>query len=565
MLTTITGTLLDAAGEPMHGYVTFTPDTPIVNVTDAGKTIPRVPVRADLDAEGKFTAELQPADAAGVNPQNFTYRASLYVYAAGQRPARPTEFSFTATDGATLDLADITPVTDNNGVPHVVGPAGPQGVQGPQGVAGPAGPQGVPGIADDASVKSLITNPATQTGAAVKAGFAPRYGLPDLAGKVIGARMLDRWVSDAFAPPPAVDTPVITFDAAGYGTLFAPKRVGDVANAALDMAGDTRFRYFGFPSATATPSDPTQFVDTGLKPGGATMAAAWPFSVEFETTSDIVQVKSRASTANPNQGIILVNGRLVSETRIQSTTAAGSWTRMRLTFPSTGWRRIQIIGLNPVFGSFGGVQVTAGHSVIRPSHAVKRRIAVIGDSFTDGSGVAPAGATMTETYALRLAYLMGADQVILAGIGGSGWVAQTGAETQSHFGARVAPVLAMNPDVIIFMGSRNDPTAVGVQAAVESALDACANVPEVYVTGTVTRTGFTAQNAAVKAGTEAKGRRFVDLAGIIYGSGKAGAPTNDGNADFFISGADGVHPTHEGHKYIARRFFQAIAGAYGQS
>lgn len=399
---------------------------------------------------------------------------------------------------------------------------------------------------------------------ALKSAFAPRDGRPDMAGKVLGLRMLDRWVSDAFAPPPAADTPVITFDAAGYGTLVAPKRIGDVANAGLDMDGDTRFRYFGFPQGVATPADPTQFVDTTLKPGGATQAAAWPFSVEFETTSDIVQVKSRAGTASPNQGIILVNGRFVQDTRILSTTAAGSWTRMRLTFPSTGYRRIQIIGLNPTLGSFGGVQVTTGHSVIRPNYAVKRRIAIIGDSLTNGSGVAPGGAATSETYALRLAYLMGADQVILAGIGGTGWVTQSGGETQSHFGARVAPVVAMDPDVIIFMGSRNDPTATGVQAAVEAALDGCASVPEVYVTGTVTATGFTAQNAAVKAGTEAKGRKFVDLAGIIYGTGKAGALTNDGNADFFI-GTDGIHPTHEGHKYMARRFLEAIAGVYGQS
>lgn len=151
--TTITGTLLDAAGAPMLGYVTFTPDTPIVNVAPAGKTIPRASVRADLDAEGKFSVELQPADAAGVNPQNFTYRAALYVYSTGQRPARPTEFSFTAPDGVTLDLADITPVTDNNGIPHVTGPTGK---------------------ADDASVKDLITDPESQTAEAL-AGTYVRF------------------------------------------------------------------------------------------------------------------------------------------------------------------------------------------------------------------------------------------------------------------------------------------------------------------------------------------------------------------------------------------------------
>lgn len=424
----------------------------------------------------------------------------------------------------------------------------------------------------DADVTAKINDTASATRGALNAAiakqgnaaYAPRLGLPDEAGRIIGGRMLDRWVSDAFAAPPAADVPVITFDASQYGTLHAPKRVGDVSTGSLDMDGDTKFRYFGFPSAIATPADPTQFVQTELKPGGGSQAAYWPFSVEFETTSDVVQIKSRAAATNPNQGIILVNGRFVAETRTTTTTAAGSWTRMRLTFPSTGFRRIQLISFNPPNGAFGGVGVTTGHSVIRPTYIPQRRIAIIGDSLTNGSGVAPAGATESETYALRLAYLLGADQVILAGIGGTGWVQQAAGETQSHFGARVAPVVAMDPDVIIFMGSRNDTTATGVQAAVEAALDACTSVPEVYLTGTITKTGFTAQNAAVKAGADAKGRKFIDLAGIIYGTGKSGATTGDGNADFFI-GTDGVHPTHEGHKYIARRFFQGITNAYSQS
>ncbi len=148
--TTISGTLRDAAGTPMWGYVTFTPDTSIVNVTGPdGSTIPRVPARADLDAAGKFIAELQPANGAGVNPQDFTYRAALHVAPQGKHPGRPVEFSFTALEGASVQLEEITPVTGNDGIPHVLGPQGPQGVQGPQGIAGPQGMQGPQGLKGD--------------------------------------------------------------------------------------------------------------------------------------------------------------------------------------------------------------------------------------------------------------------------------------------------------------------------------------------------------------------------------------------------------------------------------
>ncbi|MEV5051577.1 SGNH/GDSL hydrolase family protein [Arthrobacter sp. LAR12-1-1.1] len=184
----------------------------------------------------------------------------------------------------------------------------------------------------------------------------------------------------------------------------------------------------------------------------------------------------------------------------------------------------------------------------------------MGDSFTQGSGTAPGGAGVFETYAMRLAYLLGADETILAGIGGTGWLASA-----SPFSTRMSGVTGMNPDVVIFLGSRNDSWTdiPALTAAVTSTVATCSAVPEVYVSGYIVA-GTGTGNNAVKAGTEAAGRPYIDLMGIIYGTGKSVTMTGNGNADYCI-GTDNVHPTHEGHKLLTRRLYQGIAGGFSMT
>jgi len=152
---------------------------------------------------------------------------------------------------------------------------------------------------------------------------------------------------------------------------------------------------------------------------------------------------------------------------------------------------------------------------------------------------------------------LGADSTILAGIGGTGWVAGLDGATPNPYSTRLATVLAMNPHVLVFYGSINDGTAgTGVQDAVTSVLNQCTAVPEVYVIGPLLN-GYSGANAAVKAGTLAAGRVFIDMGDFLFGTGKVDAPKGDGNRDFLLY-TDGVHPTLNGHKAIAESAFRRI-------
>ena len=380
-------------------------------------------------------------------------------------------------------------------------------------------------------------------------------------------------MTDAFAPPPTEDIPVIstTTNSGSYATTIPsavaarPQRTdgsssGAGSNLAVDMENDPKFRYFGAPALVALAAD-NRFVQTGTKPGGIAQAARWIVGIEFNTNSDVIEILHRAGAANAGLGMLFVNGRWVQETQLAVTVAAGNWVYTKLTFPSAGPRRV-VLYMNPE-ASLNGVYVGAGHSVVRPTNAVKRRIAFI----TDSIGNASIDYKETEAFSLRVGYLMGADQVILAGIGGTKWVAATSGSADqlaAHFGGRLPAVLAMNPHAIVFVGSRNDDAgAAAIQSAVEATLDLAAAVPEVYVAGPIT-TGFATNNGAVKAGAISKGRPFADIAGVISGTGRVGATTGIGNADYFIS-TDGIHPTKAGQKHIARRLFEAITRAFGMS
>lgn len=70
---TVTGTYVDAAGNPASGTVTITPDFEVVDTTDS-TVIVSAPVTATLDASGHFSVTVVASDAANVSPQNFTHR-----------------------------------------------------------------------------------------------------------------------------------------------------------------------------------------------------------------------------------------------------------------------------------------------------------------------------------------------------------------------------------------------------------------------------------------------------------------------------------------------------------
>ncbi|MFJ4288150.1 SGNH/GDSL hydrolase family protein [Paenarthrobacter nicotinovorans] len=192
--------------------------------------------------------------------------------------------------------------------------------------------------------------------------------------------------------------------------------------------------------------------------------------------------------------------------------------------------------------SFGGM-IAASGAFTRPAEPVRRKLAVLGDSYTGGSGLAPDGALRFETWANFVAKLLGADSFINFGIGGTGWITDGSGTTK--FSGRTADILAYNPDILLILGSRNDSyDNAALTTAVTNLLNSFASIKQVYVSGPST-SPFSNRNTSIKAATVAVGRPFLD--------GIAGAWITE--ADL---GPDGVHPTFNGHKKIARAYYEAI-------
>jgi len=277
----------------------------------------------------------------------------------------------------------------------------------------------------------------------------------------------------------------------------------------------------------------------------------------FRTSSQHVEICCYA--LNTTDTIMFrVNGRWVHETMPLRTGFVGNSYMTTLTFPSVAHREITMVCSQNV--GLAKIRVDQGQGVLKPP-ASRRTVAIIGDSYVNGSGsyTSNSGAMQLETFALRAAHLMGAEDVILAGIGGTGWVAGLDGATPNPYGTRLDAVLAMNPHVIVFYGSVNDGPSgsAAVLSAVRDCLARCSGVPEVYVAGPVL-TGWSVTNGAIRATVAEAGRQFVDIGSVIYGSGKTGSTTGDGNADQLLL-SDGIHPTFAGHQLLASKFYRSYA------
>lgn len=101
---TVTGTFVDAAGNPLSGYVSFTPS--ITAVTDDA-IVPAREVRIPLDTDGKFETELAATDDADWAATDFTYLVKEVIGGALLRSYNIEVLAATVGD---LDLSEITPV-----------------------------------------------------------------------------------------------------------------------------------------------------------------------------------------------------------------------------------------------------------------------------------------------------------------------------------------------------------------------------------------------------------------------------------------------------------------------
>jgi lysophospholipase L1-like esterase len=139
--------------------------------------------------------------------------------------------------------------------------------------------------------------------------------------------------------------------------------------------------------------------------------------------------------------------------------------------------------------------------------------------------------------------------------GGAGYVTES--PEGATFADLVEEAVTSEHDVVIFFGSRNDPRPAGVEAAAGRAFEAVRAVAPgalLLVVGPPwvdddPPMQIRAVRTAVRAAAEDAGAAWVDpLANGWF----TGAATS-------LIGADGIHPTDEGHVHIAERLQPVVA------
>jgi|GEM_PF-3528937 len=362
------------------------------------------------------------------------------------------------------------------------------------------------------------------------------------------------------APP--INTPTISWSAGTTTGMSAPVEyrpsVCGTGSQTTNWNGrnDPVFRFFSGLFYTGNGANSDLALYGANKPGGAAQAASWPVVAEFNTSAGVNQLEVTL-WGSPDPAFRLeVNGQpAVGDYILMGPSGLGNGKKALLTFPDARVRRIRLYFTGG--SGFHSIRVPSGQSISKPTDAI-RRGAIIGDSFINGAGSItdfPTGAGIFDTWALRVMKALGCNDIILAGIGATGFAA---GNPTNHFEQRLPTVLSFSPDVLVTAGSINDGGAgTGVQTAAASFFAASASVPERYAVG-VTRAGYEANHAALEAAATAADVTFVPMEGFFFGNGKVTAPTGNGNTDIFMI-ADGAHPTFAGHRALEQAIWLQLS------
>lgn len=252
--------------------------------------------------------------------------------------------------------------------------------------------------------------------------------------------------------------------------------------------------------------------------------------------------------------------------------SGGGHARVPLTFTNAADRLITMETWDGD-ASFVGYDTEATVTIRYPlSPAKGPKVAVHGDSWTEGSGRTSAG----FGFATWVSWHMGWPDLWKLGSGGTGYVAD--GPRQSLVDRYVNDVITLGGDIVILAFGINDATAwssspASVLTAATTVYDAiAAGLPnaELIVVGPWSPKGagyaqaeHVAMDLALQPLVEARGLRYISpiQEGWITGNGRVGATTGNGNSDIYIA-SDGSHPTDAGHEYLGWRLAGHLAMPY---
>lgn len=338
------------------------------------------------------------------------------------------------------------------------------------------------------------------------------------------------------------------------------------------------FSYLGATSfliGSGTP-DSTYVLPTSRYPNtrGTLSSSQSIYSIEFDTDATSFQLRFNWQTGGCYR--ITVDGRRMTDL-MQSLggTTLGS---THLLTVNLGIAQPRTIRLDFAVAPFGGVYLPPGATMWKPA-GPKRRFMVLGDSIPGGSNMNVGGGA--GTWFGRAARLLGYSDAWNEALGSTGYIT---AGSTATLGTR-APidVIPHTPDTLIISAGYNDnggsqPSISAAAASLYSAITTGLPDCDVYVIGCWSPTGspgasITNTDTTLRTAAAAAALPFISpITGSVYdstgtlvathgpwitGTGRVGATTGSGNADFYV-GTDAVHPTDAGHKYLAERVVAAI-------
>lgn len=349
------------------------------------------------------------------------------------------------------------------------------------------------------------------------------------------------------------EVPTVTLATAtqiASGTTTGTKRIGNVTGADMDLPGDPTFLVGGTPSVAASAASPNNRVRVPQIGGTNAQAARYVPTFNFFTDAAAFEFILIATGTSINYNLTVDGKRSVIGGT--ATVTLGSTQFVKFDFGTAKTRHISLTVADP---DFFGLRLPSTYYAWRPPQPFARRLFALGDSITYGTNVTPNLSWMYD-----LGRTLGCDDVWNVGIGGTNWTATDGSQFGGNRMTDIASIVQPN-DVVVFFGSRNDPSGNGTQlaaitAAVTATLASVASCKNVFVATNMTVINTMA--ASVIAGATAAGRPGIDASGWITGTGTTTSPNGTGNGDRYLESA-GIHPVNAAaYAYLARRWDAAV-------
>lgn len=298
--------------------------------------------------------------------------------------------------------------------------------------------------------------------------------------------------------------------------------------------------------------------------------------VETSVYGTVFEAFFQCVTTSAMRTRLWVDGQPVSWTVEAGLGSGNAPKRLRVEFATRGHHAIRLEWVSARF--LGFVHTAASAKFYPPRKPVGPTWAEFGDSFSEGSG----GQWWWDSWIMHMARILGWN-IIPVPVGSTGYRAAPAPKVA--YVDRLGDLPAQC-DGIILTGGFNDVGSFD-QAAEQAAVEALhaaliagwpsaailqfgPNMPKgITATGIETNLRDAIRSAVTTTNTAYPGRviafidpvKFPDGSSYLSGSGKVGATTGDGTADW-ATGSDGTHPTTEGHELIGMLSASDVIAAF---